>query len=123
MIAHTDREFDQELRTLGARLTKMAERAAEQIALAMKALMEKNDAPARERGKADADTDRDENEIDELAMQILATRQPVATDLRTITMALKFVVDVERIGDLAAGIAKRALELNRLPGIEPRIDP
>ena len=37
-------------------------------------------------------------------------------------MSLKFVVDLERIGDLATGIAKRALELNRLPRLEPRVD-
>jgi len=37
-------------------------------------------------------------------------------------MSLKFVVDLERIGDLASGIAKRALELNRLPALEPRVD-
>jgi phosphate transport system protein len=63
----------------------------------------------------DSVIDRDENEIDELALQILATRQPVASDLRFITMSLKFVTDLERIGDLATGIAKRVLELNRLP--------
>ncbi len=123
MIAHTDKEFDQELRTLGERLVTMAERASEQIALAMKALTEKNDDLAREVIKADTVIDRDETEIDELAMQILATRHPVASDLRFITMALKFVVDVERIGDLAVGIAKRALEINRLPALEGRIDP
>jgi len=123
MIAHTDKEFDQELRTLGDRLVKMAERASEQIACAMKALGDKNDDIARDVIKADVAIDRDETEIDELAMQILATRQPVATDLRFITMALKFVVDVERIGDLAVGIAKRALELNRLPHLESRIEP
>src|SRR5262249_21576752 len=61
-------------------------------------------------------------EIDELALQILATRQPVAGDLRFITMSLKFVTDLERIGDLAAGIAKRALELNRLPPLGPSPD-
>src|SRR5262249_33956956 len=113
--------FDQDLRTLGDRLTAMANRAAEQIALAMKALTEKNDDLAREVVKADAAIDRDEMEIDELAMEILAKRQPVATDLRFVTMALKFVVDVERIGDLACGIAKRALELNRLPVLEPQL--
>jgi len=123
MLAHTHKEFDQELKTLGERLVKMAERASEQIALAMKALTEKNDDLARDVIKADTAIDRDETEIDELAMQILATRQPVATDLRFITMALKFVVDVERIGDLAVGIAKRALELNRLPALESRIEP
>ncbi|HKA88115.1 MAG TPA: phosphate signaling complex protein PhoU [Haliangiales bacterium] len=122
MIEHTDREFEQELKMLRERLLTMAKRASEQIALAMKALTDKNDDLAREVVKGDAAIDTDENDIDKLAMQILATRQPVATDLRFITMALKFVVDVERIGDLAVGIAKRALELNRLPTLEPRID-
>ncbi len=122
MIAHTDKDFDLELRTLGERLVHMAERASEQIALAMKALTDKNDDIAREVVKADAAIDKDEMEIDELAMQLLATRQPVATDLRFITMALKFVVDVERIGDLAVGIAKRALELNRLPVLDPQLN-
>jgi phosphate transport system protein len=122
MTTHTSKEFEQELRTLRERLATMGERAAQQIAAAMKALADKDDDLAREVIKADAQIDRDENEVDELALQILATRQPVASDLRFLTMALKFVVDLERIGDLAAGIAKRALELNRLPALEPRVD-
>jgi phosphate transport system protein len=122
MNTHTSKEFEHELRTLRERLATMGERAAQQIALAMKALADKDDDLAREVIKADAMIDRDENEVDELALQILATRQPVASDLRFITMSLKFVVDLERIGDLATGIAKRALELNRLPSLEPRID-
>jgi phosphate transport system protein len=100
----------------------MGERAARQLTLAMKALADKDDDLARDVIKNDVQIDRDENDVDELALQILATRQPVASDLRFITMSLKFVVDLERIGDLAGGIAKRALELNRLPSLEPRID-
>jgi phosphate transport system protein len=123
MLTHTDTEFEQELRTLGERLAQMGGRASSQISLAMQALIEKNDGLARDVVQADAVIDDDETEIDDLAMHILATRQPVASDLRFVTMALKFVVDVERIGDLATGIAKRALELNRLPGLEPRLDP
>jgi len=122
MTAHTSKDFEQELRTLRERLATMGERAARQIALAMKALSDKDDDLARDVVKNDTQIDRDENDIDELALQILATRQPVASDLRFITMSLKFVVDLERIGDLAGGIAKRALELNRLPSLEPRID-
>jgi phosphate transport system protein len=122
MTAHTSKDFEQELRTLRERLATMGERAARQIALAMKALADKDDDLARDVVKNDVQIDRDENDIDELALQILATRQPVASDLRFITMSLKFVVDLERIGDLAGGIAKRALELNRLPSLEPRVD-
>jgi phosphate transport system protein len=122
MTAHTSKDFEQELRTLRERLATMGERAARQITLAMKALADKDDDLARDVIKNDTQIDRDENDVDELALQILATRQPVASDLRFITMSLKFVVDLERIGDLAGGIAKRALELNRLPSLEPRID-
>jgi phosphate transport system protein len=122
MTAHTSKEFEQELRTLRERLVTMGTRAEEQLALAMRALTDRDDDLARHVIKADAAIDRDENDIDELALQILATRQPVASDLRFITMSLKFVIDVERIGDLASGIAKRALELNRLPTLDSKID-
>lgn len=122
MTAHTSKDFEQELRTLREKLATMGERAARQIALAMKALMDKDDDLAREVIRNDVQIDKDESEVDELALQILATRQPVASDLRFITMALKLVVDLERIGDLAGGIAKRVLELNHLPTLESRID-
>src|SRR5687767_5503936 len=100
MVTHTSKDFEQELRTLREKLATMGSRAEQQIALAMKALSDRDDELARQVIKADAAIDRDENEIDELAFQILATRQPVASDLRFLTMSLKFVVDVERIGDL-----------------------
>jgi phosphate transport system protein len=122
VTAHTSKEFEQELRTLRERLATMGEKAAQHIALAMKALADRDDDLARDVIRRDAEIDRDENEVDELALQILATRQPVAGDLRFLTMSLKFVVDLERIGDLATNIAKRALELNHLPVLEPRVD-
>jgi len=110
------------LKVLRARLSAMAGRASTQIAMAMQALGDQNDDLARQVIANDAAIDNDENEIDRMAMHILATRHPVASDLRFVTMSLKFVVDVERIGDLAVGIAKRALELNRLPLLEARGD-
>jgi phosphate transport system protein len=115
---HTSKDFEQELRTLRERLAAMGGRCEQQITLAMQALGDRDDDIARKVVDADHLIDRDETEIDELALQILATRQPVAGDLRFITMSLKFVTDLERIGDLAAGIAKRALELNHLPALE-----
>jgi len=118
MTSHTNKDFEQELRQLRARLATMGARGEQQITLAMQALVDRQDDLARKVIDNDHQIDRDETEIDELALQILATRQPVASDLRFITMSLKFVVDLERIGDLAAGIAKRALELNRLPELE-----
>jgi len=114
ITTHTSKDFETELRTLRERLCAMGGRAEQQITLAMSSLAERDDDLARKVIENDAMIDRDENEIDELALQILATRQPVASDLRFITMSLKFVTDLERIGDLAAGIAKRALEVNHL---------
>ena len=122
MIEHTSKEFDQDLKILRTRLSAMAERASTQIATAMQALNDQNDDLAQQVIANDVAIDADENEIDRMAMNILATRHPMASDLRFVTMALKFVVDVERIGDLAVGIAKRALELNRLPPLEARGD-
>jgi len=122
VTAHTSKDFEQELRTLRERLATMGEKAAQQIASAMKALPDRDDELARKVIDGDAEIDRDVVEIDELVMQILATRQPVARDLRFLTMSLKFVVDLERIGDHAAGIARRVLELNRLPALELRVD-
>jgi phosphate transport system protein len=118
MHTHTSKEFEQELRNLRERLATMGGKCEQQITLAMQALSERDDELARKVIEGDHGIDRDENEIDELALQILATRQPVASDLRFITMSLKFVTDLERIGDNAAGIAKRALELNHVEGIE-----
>jgi phosphate transport system protein len=122
VTAHTSKDFEQELRTLRERLATMGEKAAQQIMLAMKSLTDRDDDLARDVIRRDAEIDRDENDIDELALQILATRQPVASDLRFLTMSLKFVIDLERIGDLATGIAKRALELNRFPALALRVD-
>jgi phosphate transport system protein len=96
----------------------MAQRASEQIALAIEALEKRDDKLAERVIESDKDIDRYENDIDKLAMRILMARHPVASDLRFVTMALKFVVDIERIGDLAKNIARRALELNRLPPLD-----
>jgi phosphate transport system protein len=123
MIAsHTSKEFEQELRTLRERLCAMGGRCEQQITLAMQALTDRDDDLARKVIEGDEAIDRDESEIDEIALQILATRQPVASDLRLITMSLKLVTDLERIGDNAAGIAKRALELNHVPPLDSTPD-
>jgi phosphate transport system protein len=113
--AHTSREFERELRLLRERLLAMAGRAERQITRAIDSLMKRDDDLAEQVIVEDERIDRDEVEIDELAFLILARRQPVASDLRFVTTALKVVTDVERIGDLAVNIAKRVRELNRHP--------
>jgi phosphate transport system protein len=122
MTSHTNKDFEQELRTLRDRLCAMGGRCEQQIERAMEALTEHDVVSAKKIIEADHEIDKDENDCDELALQILATRQPVASDLRFITMSLKFVTDLERIGDLAAGIAKRAIELTPLAPLVPNVD-
>lgn len=119
---HTSKEFEQELKALRERLLRMGGRAEKQIARAMQAFLERDTTLAEAVIKADDEIDRDEVDVDEMAQAILATRQPVASDLRFITMSLKFVTDLERIGDLAANIAKRVIELNQFPVLSPWVD-
>jgi phosphate transport system protein len=112
---HTSKEFDEELAALAVRLVAMGTRAENQITLAVRALVDRDDRLADEVIADDAAINQDEREIDERALQLLARRQPVAGDLRFITMCLKAVTDLERIGDLAVNSAQRVQELNRLP--------
>lgn len=111
---HTLQEFEQELSALGDRLVTMGARAERQVARAMKAVIDRDDAIADEVIAGDAAINTDENEIDADALQLLARYQPVAADLRFIAMCLKAVIDIERIGDLAVDTAHRAHELNRI---------
>lgn len=113
MNQHTSKEFEAELTQLRERILAMGARAEAQLVSALTAVKERDLERAQRVIEADDDIDNDELEIDELAQRILATRQPVASDLRFIIMALKIVTDLERIGDLAANIAKRAQELVR----------
>jgi phosphate transport system protein len=112
---HTSREFDRELRSLRDKLLAMGGRAEEQIARAVKALIDRDEAAAQRVIDDDATIDQDEITIDELAFLILARRQPVASDLRFVMLAVKVVTDLERIGDLAVNIAKRVRDLVRFP--------
>jgi phosphate transport system protein len=117
-----ERPFDEELKLLKERLLEMAARAEEQIALAVRGLKD------REEGLACQVLDREEAinlldiEIDEMALRLLALRQPMAADLRFITSAMKISSDLERIGDLAVNIAQRTIDLLKSPQLKPLID-
>ncbi len=108
---HTDRAFEQELRTVRVSLLKMAGHVEHMIGQAGRALVERDGALAREVIDEDQEVNRAEVEIDELCLRILARRQPMASDLRFVTLAMKMVTDLERIADLAVNICERALQL------------
>jgi phosphate transport system protein len=89
----------------------MAARCERIVGLATQAFLEGTSGSMAQVKELDKLIDRDETETDQLALKILALRQPVAHDLRLITTALKLVTDLERIGDEAVNIAERAEEI------------
>ncbi|HZF48797.1 MAG TPA: phosphate signaling complex protein PhoU [Polyangiaceae bacterium] len=116
---HTSKVYEHELRTLREKLLHMGSLVEEMIHQGTVALTTRDTNLARETIRTDRRINRLECEVDELAMRILATRQPVASDLRFITTALKIVTDLERIGDLCVNICERVVELNEEPPLPP----
>ena len=117
-----ERQFDAELNTLNEKLLHMARLAEESVALAVKSLKERNEVFAQDVLRRETDVNLLEIDIDELCMRLLALRQPVASDLRFITSAMKIGSDLERVGDLAVNIAEVSLELLKQPPLKPLID-
>jgi phosphate transport system protein len=121
-MSRPERPFDEELKELKERLLEMASRAEEQIGLAVRSLKDRDQAKACEVLDREEAINRLDIEIDEMAMRMLALRQPMAADLRFITGAMKISSDLERIGDLAVNIAERTLEILKYPQLKPLID-
>jgi phosphate transport system protein len=113
--AHTDREYEAELRELKDKLLKMAGVVEDMIARSTEALVQGDVDLARSTIVTDGQVNALEVETDELCLIILAKRQPLASDLRMITLAMKMVTDLERIGDLAVNICERAIDLSSEP--------
>jgi phosphate transport system protein len=97
---------------------QMCVRAESMVRLAVRSLVDRDPSLGRSVVQADTEVDRLEIEIDRLCLRYLAVRQPVGTELRTITTILKMVTDLERIGDLSVSVAERGLELSAGVGIE-----
>ncbi len=115
--AHTDREYDNQLRQVRDKLLLMAGHVEAMIANSVRALVDRDVALARRTIEHDHKVNQFEVETDELCLVILAKRQPMASDLRFITLALKMVTDLERIGDLAVNISERAFDLAGEPAL------
>ncbi len=112
MKLHTDRQYEAQLRQVGDNLLKMSGCVEEMIADATRALLDGDMKLAEATVFADRRVNQLEVETDDLCLVILARRQPLASDLRFITLAMKMVTDLERIGDLAVNISERVLALD-----------
>src|ERR1700687_4340225 len=116
---HTDKSYDAQLEELREKLLALGGLVETEIAGSMKALAERDSTAAESLIASDREVNRREVEVDESCRRLLALRQPAASDLRFITTALKIVVDLERMGDLAVNIAERAIDLNQSPPLRP----
>jgi len=121
-MEHTSRSFEIELRELKEKLLLMGGKIEEIIRDAMNSLTERDSGLAQEVINRDHEINRMELQIDDLCFRILALRQPTASDLRFITVCLKVVTDLERVGDMGVNIAERALELNLEAPLKPYVD-
>lgn len=111
MEQHTVSAYEQELQTLDSKIAHMGGLCEHLLAQAIEALEKNDPALAEEVIARDKSVDQIEREIEELGIQMIARRQPVALDLRQIVTALRISGELERIGDLGKNISKRTLAI------------
>jgi phosphate transport system protein len=114
--------FEADLEALKHRLLHMGSLVETLANKALVALMERRAELARAVLEGDAAVNALQIEIDDRCLKMLALQQPMATDLRLITSAMKMGADLERIGDQAVNIAETALRLLETPPLKPVID-
>lgn len=104
--------FDEQLAILNRELIEMGALCEEAIALAAKALTDKDKTMAAKVAAMDAEIDQKERNIESMCLKLLLQQQPVARDLRQISAALKMITDMERIGDQAEDISEIVITLD-----------
>ena len=114
--------FETDLQALKNRLLNMGALVEERVHDATHALIERRLDTAERIITSDQDVNELQIEIDERCLRLLALQQPMATDLRLITAAMKINADLERIGDQAVNIAEQAVRILAHPPLKPMID-
>jgi phosphate transport system protein len=112
MNDHTVKAFDVELQMLDKKIAQMGGLAEKLLAQGFDALSRRDPQMAEAAVASDRAIDAIEREVQEQAVLLIARRQPVARDLRQVMTVLKITGDLERIGDLAKNIAKRATAIS-----------
>jgi phosphate transport system protein len=107
MTDHTVASFDEDLAAIRKLLSDMSDLGASMVGSSTKALLASNNGLAQRIVSDDAIMDARQRELDDKAITLIARRQPMADDLRTVIGAIRMAGDLERIGDLAKNIAKR----------------
>jgi phosphate transport system protein len=118
MSVHLQREIDRVKKDILA-LCAIVEN---QVQMAVQALLDRDPELARTVQERDDEIDHREVEVEEECLKILALHQPVAIDMRFIISAMKINNDLERIGDLAVNIARKAMTFMEETQMEIRFD-
>jgi phosphate transport system protein len=116
------RHFVEELEQLKSKLLEESALVESAIYRSITAVVQKDEALAREVLASEVRVNEIEIEVDDAAVSLLALQQPMAADLRFIIASIKINNDLERMGDLAVNIAERALSLLNEPIVKPMID-
>ncbi|MFN4091594.1 MAG: phosphate signaling complex protein PhoU [Brevundimonas sp.] len=119
MNTHTVKAYGDELNQLTAEVARMGGLAEAQVADAVESVARRDVALARAVVERDVRLDAMHRDIEKRAIRLIALRQPVASDLRKTLSAMKLAVDLERTGDLAKNIGKRALILADAEPMQP----
>jgi phosphate transport system protein len=115
MADHTVKAFSEKLEELATTVAQMGGLAEAQLADAIEAIARRDTALAESVIAGDPRIDAFQQQIEDQGLKLLALRQPMAVDLRETLAAIKIANELERIGDLAKNISKRAMVLNREP--------
>jgi len=117
-----ERHIEKDLETITEEVLRLGSQCQHAIEGALAALTGRDPDRARQVIAGDEVLDQQELLIDQLCTDALALRQPMASDLRFLTTALKITPELERMGDLAVNISERAIELSQEPELKPLID-
>ena len=117
MSDHIVKSFTEQLDALGKTVAQMGGLTETQFMNAIEGVAKRDTEMAEAAIGTDERVDRTQQHVEDLAVKLLALRQPMAGDLRTTLAAIKIAYELERVGDLAKNIGKRALLLNREPPI------
>jgi phosphate transport system protein len=114
--------LQQKLERLQKELLQMGELVEEAIELSVQSLLTQDSELAEQVILRDDEIDTRENQVEDLCLALLATQQPLARDLRSISTILKISTDLERMADHAVDVAKATLRIGTEPLIKPLID-
>jgi phosphate transport system protein len=119
MPDHIVKSYDEQLKKLHDTLVRMGGLVEAQISASMQALTRRDANLALSTVEGDKRVDDMERQVDEQVVQLLALRQPMARDLRSVIGSLRIASDLERMADYAKNVAKRSIALAQMPPVQP----